>query len=68
MTTDQTYNCQILVGDVSVKGHLHVVFVVDALTRRRVRAEATKNTNVLTFQLICPVCVCVCVCVGGGGQ
>ena len=48
----QTHNGYVFIGDVGVKGELHVMLVVDALSRGRVRAKATKNTNILTFQLI----------------
>ena len=50
----QTHNGYIFIGDVGVKGELHVMLVVDALSRGRVRAKTAKNTNILTLQLISP--------------
>ena len=50
----QAHNGYVFIGDVGVKGELHVMLVVDALSRGRVRAKTTKNTNILTLQLISP--------------
>ena len=51
----QTHDGYVFIGDVCVKGELHVILVVNTLSSGWVRAETTQNTNILTFQFISPV-------------